>query len=806
MSPIARTLSRLWVLAPVCACGFIVWTDLGRARRVDYVSGLEGRARPADVLDAGSATGYSGDQRELIVPGRNEDSFDWIAETQQMFARGEWRVHHVDTEDAPQGRDVSAPSPYRWWLGLVAWVDRAITGKPIGYCVERAALFSDPALQILFLAGMTALAAWRLGALAAVVLSLGLAAFFPFASGFLPGMPDQRGLSACLVVASVLTPLIGVRRPEAPGARGWFAMAGILGGLGLWISVPTQAPIMAGLFVGALLSGLVLRGGQSQGLGPLWRTWGTSAGLTVFVAFLAEYFPSGMASWRVDTVHPAYGLALLGAGEILGIAEPWIQGKRPSWGAGTLLRVALAVAALGLVPLIMAETGNPGFLARDLLWARLTRLPDGAVRAGTVDWLHGATAGDAWATLLPLAAVIPALVLVFRRSLAPAPRASLVVALGPVAAAGALAAGRLGWWSAFDGAALVLLAVAVADGSGWRDGARLSLSALVLAAAAAGAMRLVPPAPGAALTPSEGGELVERHLAHWLSTRSGNTRAVVYAPPTETVGLWFYGNLRGVGSFSPDNEKGFGAALNIAAATNMEDVQNDLRALGVRFVVVPSWDPFFDDFARLYLDKRFAGRPSLFAGELRRMNLPPWLRPVPYQMPVGGGSQGQSVLVFEVVDEQAPAAAAGRLAEYLVETGDLERAAAAGEALRRFPGDVGALAAMAQVQGARGDAEGASRTLEALVGRLSRGGDRYLPWDRRVSLAIVLAQGGKLDLARAQVSRCMADASEERLRSLSTGSLYALLVLGRTFGAEMRDPALGDLALQLLPADVRSRL
>jgi hypothetical protein len=175
-------------------------------------------------------------------------------------------------------------------------------------------------------------------------------------------------------------------------------------------------------------------------------------------------------------------------------------------------------------------------------------------------------------------------------------------------------------------------------------------------------------------------------------------------------------------------------------------------------------------------------------------------------MPVDGGLQGQSVVVLQVVDPQSPAAAAGRLAEYLVETGDLEGAAAASERLRRFPGDVGALAARAQVLSARGDAAALAPTMQDLLARLSSKGDRYLPWDRRVSLAVVLARAQQFDLSREQVRRCVADASEARLRSLSTGSLFDLLVLSRSFRVEFADPGLRDLALDLLPGDLRSRL
>jgi hypothetical protein len=238
----------------------------------------------------------------------------------------------------------------------------------------------------------------------------------------------------------------------------------------------------------------------------------------------------------------------------------------------------------------------------------------------------------------------------------------------------------------------------------------------------------------------------------------------------------------------------------------MEEVQDDLQARGVRYIVIPSWDPFFSEFGRRYLVKELSDRTSLLVDELRRWNLPPWLQPVPYQMPVGGGFEGQSVRVFEVVDPQTPAAAAGRLAEYLVETGDLADAAAVAEKLRRYPGDVGALAAEAQVESARDDADAAAQTLGLLLGRLSSGGDRYLPWDRRISVAVVLARGKRFDLARDQVRRCVAEASEARLRSLSTGTLYDLLLLAHSFGLEFADPGLRDLALDLLPGDLRNRL
>jgi hypothetical protein len=110
------------------------------------------------------------------------------------------------------------------------------------------------------------------------------------------------------------------------------------------------------------------------------------------------------------------------------------------------------------------------------------------------------------------------------------------------------------------------------------------------------------------------------------------------------------------------------------------------------------------------------------------------------------------------------------------------------------------------VQSAQGDAAATGQTVDDLLGRLSNGGDRYLPWDRRVSLAVVLARAQRFGQSRDQVRRCVADATEPRLRSLSTGSLYDLLVLAKSFRVDFADPGLRDLALDLLPGDLRNSL
>jgi hypothetical protein len=195
-----------------------------------------------------------------------------------------------------------------------------------------------------------------------------------------------------------------------------------------------------------------------------------------------------------------------------------------------------------------------------------------------------------------------------------------------------------------------------------------------------------------------------------------------------------------------------------------------------------------------------------FYNRLLFWKLPPWLRPVAYQLPTLTGFESQSVTILEVVEDQDDSVALSRLAEYFVEMGKLDLAASVAEALRRFPADLGALVARAQVEIARGDAAAFAKTIELLRPRLLGNGDRSLLWDRRTSLAVVLARSKQMDLAKVQVQRCLADVDEAKLRSLSTGALYRLQVLGKAFGLTITDPVLRELARDMLPDDLRSRL
>ena len=94
--------------------------------------------------------------------------------------------------------------------------------------------------------------------------------------------------------------------------------------------------------------------------------------------------------------------------------------------------------------------------------------------------------------------------------------------------------------------------------------------------------------------------------------------------PMSTTTLCYYGGLRVYRHVRRGKSRGvWSLTLMIAGMNTMEEAQGLLVARGVRYVIIPSWDPFFDEFARRYLAKNYSNRSSVLVRELREWNLPP---------------------------------------------------------------------------------------------------------------------------------------------------------------------------------------
>ncbi len=810
-----RYLSWVWIVFLLGAFAILVWNTQARVHRLEYLSTLgaadENPAAPAPGVDPGNTELTP--NNSLPIPDQLTASYHWLAQTQRMLNRGEARVRHIDYENAPFGRTVFTPSPYRWWLGFVAWCEHLSTGAPLSTLVEKAALWADPVLLGITLFGSVILTAKYFGSLSAALLSVGLVSLFPFTTGFLAGAPDDRGLAQALAIASVLLlSTAAVAAPENEKARRrWFILAGIAGGLGLWVKVSVQLPVLCGVVGGGLLVSLVTPRGHSHQAGPTlalpWRAWAWAGAATTVVASLVEYSPAELWRWELSYIHPLYGLAWLGAGELLVQACVWLQNRTFRRSPKNLILVSLSIAVVVAVPALLLKRHGTNVFILDSMGSHLTRAAGGIVAPNLAAWI--AIQGPSiWLllTLAPLGLLLPAFWVLTNRQSAGHTRAAVAITLGPVLVALAIACIKLSWWQTLDALLLVALAAAAPGilSKQVAAKARIGWISVTLALMAPGIIYVLAwdrPNKGAALNQTEIQDLIIRDLAGWIAQHSAPGTVNVLSPPSASTALCYYGAFRGIGSLGEENKDGIVAAIRIMSTRSVQEVKEVVNRRKITHLVLLSWDTFFDDCARAA-----AGQiEGTFRDRLKFTTLPLWLRPLAYPPPSIPGFEDQSVTVFEVVEEQDEATTLGNIALYFVEMGNLDQARLAADGLARFPIDFGAWVVRAQVAAATGNDAELAKTLKVLQSRLGARVQPLISWNRRVDLAVVLARAKVEALAKKQLELCIDAIDDANLRSLSPGSVYRLLVMCRGFGVAM-PPAQRALALSLVPPALRARL
>jgi hypothetical protein len=177
------------------------------------IESLYGVQVAAPRPDAASPTGYSLGRRNLIEPGNSADTYHLVMQTQAMLASGSWRLHHVDYDNAPGGREMHWASPPRWWLALLACLDHGVSGRSLGAAAEQAALYANPLLLAILLLCIIPRVARRFGPVGASLMAVGMVASHPFYLNFIAGNAEHQGVAAVCALMTVVC-LLG-------GAGGW---------------------------------------------------------------------------------------------------------------------------------------------------------------------------------------------------------------------------------------------------------------------------------------------------------------------------------------------------------------------------------------------------------------------------------------------------------------------------------------------------------------------------------------------------------------------------------------------------------
>jgi hypothetical protein len=815
MSSIPRLSQYCWIPAVAVVAGILLWWTALRAGRAEYVTALPGWYADPALPDPNYSTGISGDRRRLIIPEHNNDSFRWLDETEVVLRTGDWRVRRVEMDNAPYGRETQASPVYRTYLAALGTIVQAVTSWPLGETLEAVARWADPLLQMMLLAGSATFIARRVSGPAALVAAIGIGLSFPLAGEFVPYAPKHYAM-AMLLAAGTLLPIL-TRRMGGSRSRGGARQlstlcSGVCAGLGLLNSASAHGLLLGGVLVGALFQRLSERklpasSTTSSTSGFDGRLWSAAAVCVLIAGFVAQNGLEAILTLRMERAHPVYAVWLLAIGLILhvpNVGSTSFLVRTGPW----LAAVAIAVA----VPIVGWVRSTGTFWDSDLNANRLTYLPGyGGLAGNSLSALGQLTGGKGavLATLAPLLWLAAGVWAFFHNRRLLQSNANLAMGFGIVAAALLAACMQPRWAALFQFAIVAWVCTTILPTLQSR-----SVTAIVTA----GLATLILTLPGVVLQWPQsahraGGtlsdvdveSLIARDVAHWLK-QSIPADATVLAPPDLTTSMAYHARIRGLGTLYPENHDGMAAAVAIGKAAAGEEALLLLRQRKVAAIVLPSWDHLLDELVASSAGQR----ASTFLSSLRRLQLPNWIRPVPYLLPTPDGGSAKHVAVFRVAPEEeelpSDAVALARLCDYLLEMERIEAASRLLPRLGEFPADFAAAIGIARIHASRGDAPAFDTAMQRLTLFLEAGQSEELPWDQRVSLAVVLAHGRKRELAKREVESLWSTASSSEIKALPSGALYRLLLMTKGYGIQPADAELRNLALGVLPPALRQRI
>lgn len=795
-----------WLAFSAVLLGFVLWDATVRTEHILKLTGSFGVTVDAPAIDPASPTGYADGRRALVIPGGSADTAHWIIQTQDMIQRGDWRLHHVDSDNAPKGREVHWAAPYHWWLATLAWVDHTLSGRPIGISVERAALLAGPVLLILFLAVAIPFIARRFSPTAAVLVGFGSMAAYPFYVDFLPGHADHHGLINILAMSMVLFIVLGSRN----SGRKWFILSAIAGGLAMWLSAATATPVLVGLGCGMLAAAWF---GRSSPAPVVWmrdprlfRLWGWVGGGVSLAAYVFEYFPGGFGM-RLEVNHPLYSLAWIGAGEALCAVVQALRVGLKGVSRTDRIRAVAGVAGILVLPLTLAATHATTFALSDPIVWRIHKLYITEIQALPSHYaskLIGQWIGIALPTLL----LVPTLLKAFSRSTSRESRAMLLLVWTPAALGWLMGWAQVRWLGLAFALTIPLVATflwQLEQPEAARPRARLlwtALIALLFVPAAVSAVRRA--ADSDEFTTEEIRNVAERDVAHWLRLRAGRERLTVATGPAPTTMLAFYGGSSGLGTLFWENGEGLRNATHLFGTPSLDEAHELVTKLGVTHIAFYSWSALEVSLAKL--DRGLPPdapipKDSFIARLLAAPVPPPWLRQIPVKLPDNPALAGAYVRVWEVTDDTTPQEALTRQAAFLLESGRADIAGRLMPALVQYENDLPSMVMLAAIASQQRDAAAFQASFGRVLALLPRSAG--LTSEELVQLSVVLVVGKQLEDAQRQLAACMRNLDEHQLRHFTPGTLNDLLALSDGLKVPFPSPELQQLTRRLIPPSQR---
>ncbi|MFA5257034.1 MAG: hypothetical protein WC360_02690 [Opitutales bacterium] len=246
------------------------------------------------------------DRREVIP---DPDGMRWVIYAQKAWEKGALRLDHWTFEDNyPDGRYVGWSSPPMWWLESLAYVDHLFTGRSMPICIAEVAPHSNTVLWVLAAATLGALCVLAYGRGGAIILPVLFSVFFNTKYGIFS--PDHHlWVLLCGLGTLVCLSAPFLRDDDTRRQKLWFIAAAFFTAFGLWISAPSIALVLIGIFAGFLF---VPQEAVRKVDSSNWRLFGTLAAALTLVACWWEFRPD--ITLNVETNNPVYAVGVLVAG------------------------------------------------------------------------------------------------------------------------------------------------------------------------------------------------------------------------------------------------------------------------------------------------------------------------------------------------------------------------------------------------------------------------------------------------------------------------------------------------------------
>lgn len=556
------------------------------------------------------------------------DSYVWCLLAERALEGGAWRIREMDFDNAPFGRPNHWSSGPSCFLGLVAGVDRGLTGASPRSAVAQAALLWNPLIHFILCATFV-LGLWRLSRTAAVTASMALAVMPPLQWVYHVARPDHHGLQLLLLFAMfLLLYRAGFGSDEgalnaSPAKLRLACASGALAGAALWSGAPAASIFFAGLVSGVVLAVFLAPRGNSYARG-FWRAWGWAAGVSSLIFYLVEYAPD-FPGLRLEMNHPWYSLFMVGVGEFLEAVSRLWAGEytlRCIWP-----RLLLLLAVVLSLPAALIFGGEAVHVMHGETMRRVHDILSefGSYAGNFRDRPLGRFLSDFG--LFALIPIMAARVLA-GRGRATGLRCGLIISLSVCGVFLAASLMQLRW-TPFLAASLAFIgAVAIVA---TRDHAALSrwiASLLILQCAVwmGLSVRSTALAWTTAQMPEAVVALAEKKAATELAKIPNIKDAVFAGDANLAPELAYFAGAKSVPSFYWENAAGLKDNIELMSSTDEESIRKHLRTRGITHLVVNETPDFARSFSYLAQKPEDMGSvKKTLSGRLAAGNPPVWL-------------------------------------------------------------------------------------------------------------------------------------------------------------------------------------